>query len=249
MAFHNEQLYKETLLKESDFMRALYNPELEFYSCIKEGNIEKIKELCAESLCDKKGLGELSTNPIQSLKYHFTITAALAARYCIEGGLEMSKAYSISDFYINKADACTNAKEISDLHDIMCLDYTVRMNQLSKAKICSLPVSRSIDYINDKLHSRITVTDLANYVNVNPSYLSKIFKKETGMTITDYITKKKIETAKNLLTYSDLSASEIAPLLAFPSQSYFTEVFRKTVGVTPVKYRRENFRSNNLKPI
>lgn len=237
------------MLKESEFMRALYNPELEFYSCIKEGNVEKIKSLCQEPLCEKKGLGQLSDTPVQNLKYHFAITAALAARYCIEGGLEMSKAYSISDFYIHKADGYTNARDISDLHNIMCLDYTVRMNQLSKNKICSLPVAKSIDYINDKLHTRITVDDLAEFAEVNPSYLSKIFKKETGMTITDYIQEKKIDSAKNLLTYSDLSSSEISSMLGFPSQSYFTEIFRKKTGITPVKYRRENFRSNKFKPI
>lgn len=246
MDIKKELLYKEFVQKESDFIRAPYNPELEFYTCIKEGNIEKIKTLCAEPLCEKKGLGQLCDDPLQNIKYHFVITAALAARYCIEGGLDMSKTYSVSDFYIHKADACTNIKDVSDLHNIMCLDYTVRMNRLSTAKICSQPVVKCIDYICDKLHTRITVEDLATHTGLNPTYLSKLFKKETGQTISGYIQDKKIETASNMLIYSELPPSQIASILAFPSQSYFTEVFRKKTGLTPRKYRINNFRSTKI---
>lgn len=249
MDINRELLYKEFVQRENDFIRAPYNPELEFYSCIKEGNIEKIKQLCEEPLGDKKGLGELCDNPLQNIKYHFVVTAALAARYCIEGGLDMNKAYSVSDFYIHKADACTTIKDVSDLHYIMCLDYTVRMNRLSTATICSQPVVKCIDYICDKLHTRITIETLSEHVGVNPSYLSKLFKKETGKTISDYIQDKKIETACNMLVYSDFTPSEISSILAFHSQSYFTEVFRKKMGITPKKYQAQNFRSTHISTI
>jgi len=246
MDINRELLYKEYVQRENDFIRAPYNPELGFYSCIKEGNIEKIKILCEEALCDKKGLGMLCDDPLQNIKYHFVVTAALAARYCIEGGLDMTKAFSVSDFYIHKVDASTSIKEVSDLHYIMCLDYTVRMNKLATSTICSQPVVKCIDYICDKLHTRITIEALSEHVNVNPSYLSKLFKKETGKTISDYIQDKKIETACNMLIYSDFSPSEISSILAFHSQSYFTEVFRKKTGVTPKKYRVNNFRSTKI---
>lgn len=97
-----EQLYREFVQREENLIHAPYNPELEFYSCIREGNVEKIKQLCNEPLTDKKGLGKLSENELQHFKYHFAITAALAARYCIEDGMPLSKAYSISDFYIQR---------------------------------------------------------------------------------------------------------------------------------------------------
>lgn len=246
MDFQKEQAYKEYVQRENELLRAPYNPELEFYTCIKEGNVEKIKELCHEPLGAKKGLGCLSDNPLQNIKYHFVVTAALAARYCIEGGLELTKAYSISDFYIQKADSYTSVKDISDLHYIMCVDYTVRMKNLRKQKVCSQPVAKCIDYIYDSLHTRITVEQLASYTKLNPTYLSKLFKKETGQTISGYIQDKKIETACNMLIYSEMSPAEISSILAFPSQSYFTEVFRKKMGITPKKYQITNFRSTDI---
>lgn len=112
------------------------------------------------------------------MKYHFVITTALVARYCIEGGMELSTAYGLSDFYIQKADQCRTPKEVSDLHPVMCEDYTKRMKNLRKQKICSKHIADCIDYIYEHLHTRITIHDLSEYVGLNPSYLSRLFKRK-----------------------------------------------------------------------
>ncbi len=243
MSIAKELYYKEFVRRENEILRAPYNPELEFYTAIKSGDITKVRELCEERLIDKKGLGVLSDNYLQHIKYHFVITTAVTARYCIEGGMELSTAYTLSDFYIQKADRCKNAKDISDLHPVMCEDYAKRMKALRKKKICSKHVADCIDYIYDNLHKRITIDMLSDHVQLNPSYLSRLFKKEVGTPISTYIQSKKIETAKNMLIYSEHSLSEIASTLAFPSQSYFTEIFKKHTGVTPTEYKNHYFRN------
>ncbi len=246
MGIQRELFYREFVQRENEILRAPYNPELEFYSAIKSGDIEKVRMLCKEQLIDKEGLGILSDNYLQHIKYHFVVTTALTARYCIEGGMELATAYSLSDFYIQKADRYTNAKDVSDLHPIMCEDYAKRMKALRKQKVCSKHIADCLDYIYDHLHTRITIDDLAAHVNLNPSYLSRLFKKEVGTPVSNYIQAKKIETAKNMLVYSERSLSEISSTLAFPSQSYFTEIFRKKTGVTPTEYRARNFRSTEI---
>lgn len=246
MSIQKDFFYKEFVNREEMFLRAPYNPELEFYSMIKAGEIEKVKALCKAPLMDKEGLGTLSLNSLQNIKYHFVITTAMVARYCIEGGMELSAAYSLSDFYIQKADVCHTIKEVSDLHPIMCIDYTKRMKKLRKQHICSKPVAQCIDYIYDHLHTRITVETLAEKTGLNPSYLSRLFHKEVGMPISEYIQAKKIETAQRMLVYSDFSSAQIAQTLAFSSQSYFTEIFKKAVGMTPRQYKTEYFRSTEI---
>lgn len=236
--FKKELFYKEFIQREHDFFRAPYNPEIEFYNTIQSGNIQKVKELCSEDLMHKKGLGKLSTNNLQNIKYHFVITTALTARYCIQGGMDLSTAYGLSDFYIQKADSCNSIEKVSALHPIMCLDYTKRMKNLRKKNVCSIQVAKSIDYIYDNLHSKISVDDIANYVGLNRSYLSRLFKKEINCSISNYIREKKIETAKNMLLYSSYKPSEISSLLAFSSQSYFTEIFKKYVGCTPNEFTK-----------
>ena len=241
-----DYVYQEYVRHEENAFRAPYNPELEFYSVIKSGNVEKIKELCVNAFDEKQGLGKLSDNQLQNFRYHFVITIALVARYCIEGGLDVSTSFGVSDFYIQKVDKARNLSEINNLHYNACVDYTKLMKNLRKKKINSMPVTKCIDYINDHLHLKISLSDLAEYVNLNPSYLSRLFKNETGRTISEYILDTKIDTAKNMLVYSEYSPAEIASILAFSDQSYFTEVFRKRTGTTPKKYQNEHIRETSI---
>ena len=246
MQLKKELVYREFVQRENNLLRAPYNPEVSFYAAIKEGDVAKVEQLCQESLLDKEGLGTLSDHYLQNIKYHYVITTAIIARYCIEGGMELSNAYSLSDFYIQKADRCKTPEEVAALHPAMCMDYAKRMGNLRKSKISSLHIAVCLDYIYDHLHTHITAEQLAKLTGLNISYLSRLFKKETGQTISNYIRDKKIETAKNMILYSDFSPSEIASILAFPSQSYFTEVFRKTTGVTPRKYQESFLRTTAL---
>ena len=131
MNIPQELLYQQYVRRELETYRAPYDPELEFYSYVRQGNTEKVKELCRESF-RKRSLGILSDSPLQNLKYHFAITAAMLARYCIEGGMEVTEAYDLSDYYIHKADLMKSKKEISTLHPQMCLDYTTRMEKMHR---------------------------------------------------------------------------------------------------------------------
>lgn len=247
MQISNKLLYKEFVNRESDTTHADYLPELDFYTAIKSGDTKKVRFFCKEALSEKKGLGILSNNALQNMKYHFTITAALATRYCIEGGMDFKEAYTLSDYYILTADEANTMEELSELHLKMCLDYTDKMKQLKKKHVCSKPIAECIDYIYENLHTRITIDVLAKHVNLSHSYLSRLFKKETSMSITDYIRDKKIDTAKSMLQYSDFSIAEISEILAFPSQSYFTEVFHKHTLSTPIDYRRKHYRDISSK--
>ncbi len=241
MNFNKELFYKEFVQREEGLPRVSYNSELEFYYYVMNGDVDTVKRCCEEEpLIEKPGLGILSRNKLQNMKYHFVITTALVARFCIEGGMEHSAAYTISDMYIQKADEALTVAQISELHPAMCIDYATRMRSINKKKILSKYVSHCIDYIYNNLHTKITMNDLSEHVGLNRSYLSKLFSKEMGISITDYIIDKKIDTAKNMLLYSEYNTAEIASILAFSSQSYFNEVFKKKTGITPTKFRNTN---------
>ncbi len=246
MKIEKEQIYHQYLQREKEFIRAPYQSEFEFYAAVRSGDVARVKQLCEENFEGKQeGWGLLSTNPLQNLKYHFAITVAMIARQCIEGGMELSDSYSLSDFYIRKADESKKASDITDLHKTMCVDYAKKMRALRKKMITSMPVARAVDYIYDHLHTQITLEELADYVKLNPAYFSRLFKKEMGIPVSTYIRRQKVETAKNMLAYSEFQVSQIAQILAFPSQSYFAEIFKKETGFTPMEYKRNNlFKSN-----
>jgi AraC-like DNA-binding protein len=76
--------------------------------------------------------------------------------------------------------------------------------------------------------------------SLSPSQISRKFKKETGISIVEYVQRERVEEAKRMLVFSSRALPEIANCLNFASQSYFTAVFRKIVGMTPAEYRRAN---------
>lgn len=229
--------YQEFLHREYEFFHAPLAPEMDFYETIRAGDMKKLQKLLTEPFHEKKGLGILSGDPLSNLKYHLTITTALVARFCISGGLSQAESYSLSDYYIRLTDEAQSPQEISDIHNEMCLHYTKRMIALQRNSVTSKSVSICINYIYEHLHTRITLETLAKTCNLSAPYLSRLFKKETGFPVSEYILMKKLETAKSMLSSSDYSIAEISASLAFPSQSYFTNLLKKDCGLTPKQYR------------
>ena len=232
-----QMVYREYMMREEMLFHAPYNPEMEFYNAVKTGDEKTVEKSLKVDFCKKPGFGDLAADKVRSFKYHFAITAALLARYCIAGGMEHEQAYLLSDLYIQQVDEAATLKEISVLHRKMVRDYTARMKEIRTGFVYSAHVVECIHYIYDHLHERIYLTDIAESVGIQENYLSRLFKKEMGVSVSEYIARKKIETAENMLKYSQYSVPEIANILAFPSQSYFIQVFRKYRGVTPGKYQ------------
>ena len=217
--------------------------ELSFYDAIVNGDIDFVTQNCDEkAFVNPEGMGKLSEDPLQNIRYHFVVTRAMITRYCVHGGMEQEKAYSLSDFYILKMDSCKSIQEISKLHDTMCIDMCKQMNIIRNSQILSKPIVLCIDYIYSHIHYRITIKELADHLHLSESYLSKLFSKEMGVSLSQYILDLKIEKAKNLLQYSEYNIVDIANYLSFSSQSHFIQVFQKKTGLTPHKYRTQNFR-------
>ena len=245
MNFEKEWYRSEFIQHEMLFSHRAVENEFSFYLAIATGNIDYVKENCYnKTFVNPDGMGTLSENPLQNMRYHFVITTAMITRYCVHSGMEQEKAYSLSDFYIQKMDKLNTISQIADLHDKMCLDFCKQMLIIRKSEVLSKPIILCLDYIYSHLHCRITIKDLAAYLNLSESYLSKLFHKEIGIPVSEYILNLKIEKAKNLLQYSDYNIIDISNYLAFSSQSHFIQVFQKKTGTTPHKYRSRYFRSS-----
>lgn len=93
-------------------------------------------------------------------------------------------------------------------------------------------------YINDHISQNITLSEIAQHVYINPSYLSRIYKKLSGMNLFDYISWARIEKAKSLLSDDNSCIADIAVSVGFNSISYFSSVFKKKVGVSPMEYKK-----------
>ena len=190
--------------------------------------------------------GHISDDPLRNYKYLFVASITLASRSAIAGGMDAERAYNISDLFILKMDALQTVDEVKALHADMFAFYTKEMAALDKAKVYSKPVILCIDYIYNHLHETIHVDTLAEQVGLNRSYLSTLFKKETGTSVSAYILSKRMEAAQNMLRFSDYTCAEISAILAFSSQSHFNRVFRAQTGYTPKEFRNRFFRTAQM---
>lgn len=245
MDLSKEWVRSEFLNQESINRHRKIESELTFYDAIASGNVEAVEENCKDKMfVNPEGVGKLSSDPIRNIKYHFIVTTALIVRYCVHYGMELEKAYSLSDFYILQMDSLKTIEEVCALHDTMCLDICNQMKDLRKNHVLSKHIVLCIDYIYSHIHYRITLDELAEYLNLSVSYLSKLFKKEMGVALSDYINMLKIDKAKDMLLYTDDKIIDISNSLSFSSQSHFIKVFSSFTGVTPFAFRQQNFRNN-----
>ena len=219
--------------------------EFLFYRSVAEGMIDAVQENCSRGAFENmEGVGQLSEDPVTNLRYHFVVTAAMLTRFCMEGGMAMEEAFSLSDAYIRRMDCCTNMAEIVYVHDQMALDFVCRMRRLKKNIASSKQVAEAIDYIYVHIMDRITIQELASAISISPAHLSRIFKQETGISVSEYIRQRKIDMAKNLLRFSDYDFADIAAMLSYSSQSHFIQHFRTQMGMTPKAYRDRNYMNN-----
>ncbi|MBR1863263.1 MAG: helix-turn-helix domain-containing protein [Ruminococcus sp.] len=242
MSINKELSHREFIQREYGILHSPYEKELEFYSAVAEGNIERVKELYTPLAVE--GYGKLSDDPIRNIKYHLTITIALIARYCIEAGMPMETSYTISDIFINRLDKSTTEEQLSDIHRETFLEYAKRMQKVNSGEAYSKHVLMCLDLIYNNIYKGIRVQEIAEELGLTPQYISKLFKQEVGVTISEYIMSRRIQAAENMLKFSEYTPLDIGNYLNFSSHSHFIAAFRKNTGLTPKQYREEYFRAS-----
>ncbi|PWW07295.1 two-component system response regulator YesN [Paenibacillus cellulosilyticus] len=134
-------------------------------------------------------------------------------------------------------DAASTAETWNDLHELV-LDYALQClqtNGLSKEKLTYADMA--VDIIHQYYAEDITLQSVASQINVNPSYLSRVFKQEKNENFVSYLTRIRIERAKSYLENRTLRVYEVADKVGYHNYTYFSKIFKKIVGVSPEEYR------------
>jgi two-component system response regulator YesN len=98
-------------------------------------------------------------------------------------------------------------------------------------------IEKSLEYIHANYGKRITLTDVSDYIMLNPAYFSKIFKDSTGKPFIKYLTQFRLNKAKELLNNPSLKIYEIADMVGYDNVQYFIRVFKSSLGVSPTIYK------------
>ncbi|MFJ7727935.1 response regulator [Neobacillus sp. NPDC097160] len=114
----------------------------------------------------------------------------------------------------------------------------MKLIECNVSKSCSnAEIENACKYILDNLHRKITLDEVANYLHLNSSYFSRLFKKEIGENFVKFVVKLKMNRAKDLLEQTNYTILEISDMLGYENQSYFNKTFKSLEGLAPIEYR------------
>lgn len=262
---HKEELSQETLLMENcidtrtdeklqeSFSKLVfenreygkihnpYDQELREFSSIESGDLEQLKRSLDEDYTGEVGL--LADQPLRNAKNRAIVVVTLASRAAMRGGVVPEAAYSLTDSYIQKIEKCRDIPAVFHLFYAAEYEYARMVKELNEQKEGILVkdknphINKCKDYIFSHLHGKLSVQDIADALGLNAGYLSELFHACEKITLTEYIRRKKINLAKNLLIYSRYSYSEISTYLGFSSQSHLGKYFKAATGMTMRQYR------------
>jgi AraC-like DNA-binding protein len=210
--------------------------EQQIMKLVEDGNMNFKKEITR--LTGGSFIGKLSDgDPTRHSKNTQIIFAALCVRASVRGGLAPEIAYPLGDSYIKNIEACTSMREIIEIGGIMFEDFITRVHRHKKNDGISKSIKDCCEYITFSAEQKIDLDSLAATIGYTKHYLGKKFKQETGLTIHEFINKTKVERAQVMLIDQSQSLQEIGAKLGFESQSYFTKIFKRFIGITPSEYR------------
>ena len=225
---------REEEVDDDEAYRHSYHEEQLVLQAVREGRAEDAIRISEDMDRDS---GRLARTDIRHRRYVAIISITLCSRAAIEGGVSPASVYRISGYYINKCDETEDPAHMLLYRNRAIEELAGRVREGLNAPRGSSYVERCRDYIRKHYRDKIYLEDIAQALDLSPSYLSRLYRRETGGCIQDAINEERVYRASNLLRYSDMSLTQIAHYVGFPSQSYMGKIFKKWKNMTPMAYR------------
>jgi len=171
-------------------------------------------------------------------EYMAVLSISFAARAAIRGGVTSKEGLLANDIFLKQLEDCRNVNEIKVLIRRALLHFAQLVKENRRRQSRNIHVEKCKKAIYAHRLENIDLDELAEQLGISKEYMLKLFKKQEGIPITQYIRNVKIEAACNMLIYSDRQINEIAEYLGFGSLSYFSRVFKTVTGLAPVQYKK-----------
>jgi len=213
-----------------------YKVESALMQAVSQGDKKKAKEVVIASGEIMNMPDRVSGDPLRSLR---DISITLNTLYRVaakQGGLHPRYLHSISEKYAILLEKKSSFKEIFYLMKEMREEYCDAVKYRGTVNYSRI-VSKAIQFILSNLDDELSLIILAEKVETHSSYLSRLFKKETGLTVTQYINIKRVNEAVYLLMHTTASIADISMQVGYQDSGYFSRVFHKIKGMTPTEWR------------
>lgn len=178
-----------------------------------------------------------SSEEIRKVKNAMIASIAIVTSAVLSTELNPEEVLSLRDIYIRQTEECTTISQLFHIRYSITMEFAQRIKELQCRHTGNPTIDRAVAYIQQNLSEKIGLDDLAKLTKTSRAYLSRKFKEEVGMGISQYINRQKIIEAKRFLRFTDKSLAEISGYFDFSSQSYFQKLFKEQTGMTPSEYR------------
>jgi len=196
----------------------------------KEGAKEVLNEILGKILFKNAGQIEL-------IRARFLELAVVLSRAAVEGKAELEMILGLNFEYIQELGKIKSIEELC-IWVVKVLDrFTESVYENRNIKNVDI-IRKTREFIRTNYKKKIKLVDISKAIYLSPYYLSHIFKKETGSTLLEYLTKVRIEEAKYLLENTQWNTTQIAFKVGYSDQSYFCKVFKKSESISPSDYRK-----------
>lgn len=183
-------------------------------------------------------LNRVPNNKVRSYKNillsHNTLYSYAAER----GGLSPLQSHFLSEKYAIMIEHSETISELDQIHSNMVREYSDPTIRKSKGDNLTI-VKQAENYIEMNFAEDISMEGMARKLHVHPSHLMRAFKKEKGITISNYRNLRRIKEAKELILFSNLSMTEIAIMVGFSNSQYFSRFFKEVEGATPIEFKKK----------
>lgn len=177
-------------------------------------------------------------DPLRNMKNYCIICNTLLRKAAEQGGVHPINLDRMSSQFARTIENSPSLEKCSSLVGDMIRAYC-RLVRTHAGKQHSAIVQKALTYIHANLTGNLSLTTLAELIQVTPSYLSTLFHRETGRTLAQFILESRMKAALQLLKTTRLQIQSVAQLSGFSDPNYFSRQFKRFYGMSPLQYRRE----------
>ena len=222
--------------KKNTSHRGVWEMEQQLIRMIREGN-PAYTQAMSQSLKLSSGVRADFGDPIRHAKNNLLVLLTLSTRAAIEGGVPPDIIYNLNDSYAETIEHAPSMTALMTISTQLMEELIGKVQEFRNKKGISSTIQAACHYIDAHLSDPITIHQLSFQAGYADYYFSQKFKKETGMSVSEYLAEKRIERAKVLLRDPSVTLDDVQDKIGMASRSRFYELFKEKTGMTPAEYR------------
>lgn len=225
------------LMMDMQIMQARYDSENELLMTVSRGQVLRAERLLNSFI--PAHFAQRAADPVRNIKNYCVIGNTLLRKAAEHGGVHPVYLDEISSDFAKRIEGVLSVGAGETLFAEMVRAYC-RLVRKHTAQHYSPLVEKAVLVIDADLSQDLSLKSIAEHLNISAGYLSSLFRQETGKTITDFVTEKRITHAADLLRGSSLQVQTVAQYCGIPDVNYFSKIFKRYYGATPREYRKED---------